>query len=52
MESLPTRDEVQQNILLYIAVFCNIQRLHSYLDYKNPNLYEAGAEAEKMMKVA
>ncbi len=52
MESLPTRDEVQQDILLYIAVFCNNQRLHSYLDYKNPKLYEAEVEAEKMMKVA
>ncbi len=41
MESLPTRYKVQQDILLYIAVFYNNQRLHSYLDYKNPNRYEA-----------
>lgn len=45
-----TRYEAQQDILQYIAVFYNSQRLHSYLGYKNPNQYEA--EAVKMMKVA
>jgi transposase InsO family protein len=45
-----TRYEAQQDILQYIAVFYNNQRLHSYLDYKSPNQYEA--EAAKTMKVA
>ena len=45
-----TRHEAQQDILQYIAVFYNSQRLHSYLGYKSPNQYEA--EAVKMMKVA
>ena len=38
-----TRYEAQQDILQYIAVFYNSQRLHSYLDYKSPNQYEAEA---------
>jgi putative transposase len=45
-----TRHEAQQDILHYIAVFYNSQRLHSYLDYKSPNQYEA--EAAKSMKAA
>lgn len=45
-----TRYEAQQDVLQYIAVFYNSQRLHSYLGYKSPNQYEA--EAAKTMKVA
>ena len=45
-----TRHEAQQDILQYIAVFYNNQRLHSYLDYKSPNQYEA--EAAKSIKAA
>lgn len=45
-----TRYGAQQDILQYIAVFYNNQRLHSYLDYKSPNRYEA--EAAKKVKVA
>jgi putative transposase len=46
-----TRYEAQQDILQYIAaVFYNNQRLHSYLDYKNPNQYDA--EAVKSIKAA
>ncbi|MBP6059124.1 MAG: IS3 family transposase, partial [Nitrosomonas sp.] len=47
-----TRYEAQQDILQYIAVFYNSQRLHSYLDYKSPNQYEAEAEAAKSIKAA
>ena len=45
-----TRHEAQQDIWQYIAVFYNSQRLHSYLDYKSPNQYEA--EAAKSIKAA
>jgi len=46
----PTRYGAQQDILQYIVVFYNNQRLHSYLDYKSPNQYEA--EATKKVKTA
>ena len=36
-----TRYEAQQDILQYITMFYNSQRLHSYLGYKSPNQYEA-----------
>ena len=36
-------------ILQYIATFYNNHRLHSYLEYKSPNQYEA--QAEKMKNV-
>ncbi|SER42545.1 Integrase core domain-containing protein [Nitrosomonas sp. Nm51] len=45
-----TRHEAQQDVLQYIAVFYNSQRLYSYLDYKSPNQYEA--EYVKTMNVA
>ncbi|SCZ86495.1 exported hypothetical protein [Nitrosomonas mobilis] len=45
-----THHAAQQNILQYIAMFYNNQRLHSYLDYKSPNQYEA--EAAKSIKAA
>ena len=35
-----TRHEAQQDILEYISMFYNSQRLHSYLDYQSPNQYE------------
>jgi len=45
-----TRYGAQQDVLQYIAVFYNNQRLHSYLGYKNPNQYEA--EVTRSMSVA
>jgi len=45
-----TRHEAQQNILEYISMFYNSQRLHSYLDYQSPNQYEN--EIADMKKVA
>lgn len=45
-----TRHEAQQDILQNITLFYNNKILHSYLDYKSPNQYEA--EAAKTMKVA
>ena len=35
-----TRHEAQQDILEYITMFYNSQRLHSYLDYMSPRDYE------------
>ena len=35
-----TRYEAQQDILDYISMFYNSQRLHSYSDYQSPNQYE------------
>ena len=39
--SYQTRYEAQQDILEYISMFYNCQRLHSYLDYQSPNQYES-----------
>ncbi len=36
-----SRRAAQQDILQYITMFYNSQRMHSYLDYKSPNQYEA-----------
>lgn len=36
-----TRHEAQQDVLNYISMFYNSERLHSYLDYRSPNQYEA-----------
>ena len=36
-----TRLEAQQDVLNYISMFYNSQRLHSYLGYMSPNQYEA-----------
>lgn len=36
-----TCHEAQQDILQYITMFYNSRRMHSYLDYKSPNQYEA-----------
>ena len=33
--------EAQQDVLQYIIMFYNSHRLHSYLEYKSPNQYEA-----------
>ena len=38
--SYQTRHEAQQDILEYISMFYNSQRLHSYLNYQSPNQYE------------
>jgi len=45
-----TRHAAQQDVLNYITMFYNSHRLHSYLDYKSPNQYEA--EMAKLRKVA
>ena len=45
-----TRYEAQQDIFHYISMFYNSYRLHSYLDYKSPNQYEA--ENLELRKVA
>lgn len=45
-----TRYEAQQDILQYITMFYNSERLHSYLGYKSPNQYEA--ETAKLEKAA
>ncbi|GAA3938724.1 hypothetical protein GCM10022277_38550 [Litoribacillus peritrichatus] len=39
-KSYQTRYEAQQDILNYISMFYNSQRLHSYLGYKSPNEFE------------
>jgi len=36
-----SRRAAQQDILQYITMFYDSQRMHSYLDYKSPNQYEA-----------
>lgn len=45
-----TRLEAQQDVLNYISMFYNSYRMHSYLDYRSPNQYEA--EKIGMKKVA
>jgi putative transposase len=45
-----TREEAQQDILNYIAMFYNSNRLHSYLGYMNPNQFER--VWQEMKKVA
>jgi len=47
-----TRHEAQQDILEYISMFYNSQRLHSYLDYKSPNQYENEMADLNLKKVA
>ena len=39
--SYQTRDEAQQGVLHYIAMFYNQSRLHSYLDYISTNDFES-----------
>ena len=41
-----TRAEAQQDVLDYIAMFYNSQRLHSFLDYISPNDYESAMAAD------
>ena len=44
-----TRYKAQQDILKYIAMFYNHERLHSYLGYMSPNAFEQKLlEVEKM----
>ena len=45
-----TRLEAQQDVLNYISMFYNSQRLHSYLGYMSPNQYEA--EMAELKKAA
>jgi len=42
-----TRWEAQQDILKYITMFYNSNRLHSYLDYQSPNQFELHVEILK-----
>jgi len=39
-QNYQTRSEAQQDILDYIVMFYNSERLHSYLDYVSPNEFE------------
>jgi len=43
----PTRHKAQQDVLQYISMFYNSQRLHSYLGYKKPNQHEMEMEIVK-----
>ena len=45
-----SRLEAQQDVLNYISMFYNSQRLHSYLGYMSPNQYEA--DTAEMRKAA
>lgn len=45
-----TRWDAQQDILNYITIFYNSNRLHSYLGYQSPNQFEQ--QVEILMKVA
>lgn len=45
-----SRHEAQQDILRYITTFYNPERLHSYLDYRSSNQYEA--DMKQLEKVA
>ena len=45
-----TRYEAQQDIMNYITMFYNSQRLHSYLGYKSPNQFET--EMKELKKAA
>lgn len=45
-----TRWEAQQDILNYITMFYNSNRLHSYLGYQSPSQFEK--QVEILMKVA
>ena len=47
-----TRYEAQQDILNYIAMFYNSQRLHSYLEFVSPNQFETEWVNMNMKKVA
>ncbi len=38
--SYATRAEAKQDIIDYVVMFYNSQRLHSYLDYQSPNEFE------------
>jgi putative transposase len=40
--SYATRAEAKQDIIDYVVMFYNSQRLHSYLDYQSPNEFEKG----------
>ncbi|KGJ89501.1 hypothetical protein ND16A_2093 [Thalassotalea sp. ND16A] len=44
-KSYQTRFDAQQDILNYISMWYNSHRLHSYLDYKSPNNFEAGNDS-------
>jgi len=35
-----TRDEARSDVIRYIEMFYNSHRLHSFLGYKNPNIFE------------
>ena len=35
-----TREEARKDVLQYITMFYNSQRLHSYVGYMSPNQYE------------
>lgn len=47
-----TRQQAQQDILNYIAVFYNNYRLHSSLGYKSPNQFEKNRKLEQLTNAA
>ena len=36
----PIRDEARSDVIRYIEMFYNSHHLHSFLGYKNPNVFE------------
>ena len=42
--SYQTRDEARADIVEYITMFYNSQRLHSYLDYQSPDQFERNGQ--------
>jgi putative transposase len=42
-----SRDEARQDVIDYIEMFYNSNRLHSYLGYKTPNEFERNSELAK-----
>jgi transposase InsO family protein len=44
-----TRDEARSDVIRYIEVFYNSHRLHSFLEYKNPNVFENNFSLAKVL---
>ena len=47
-----TRHEAQQDVLEYISMFYNSQRLHSYLNDRSPNQYEMDMAVMKKVRLS
>ena len=44
-----TRYSAQQDVLNYITMWYNSHRLHSYLDYQSPNIFESMGRKLRMV---